>query len=302
MKPYRFLIPVVLAVFLCLPLYAAEDMTSGAHSDSAHTDMSKPAQTDGAHMDHNSDTKMEGMDHEHKDPTKAELAKIGVDEQLGKQVALDAVFKNSKGETVSLKDLINKPTIIAPVYFGCPNVCNFLQAKLADIIPQVTLKPGQDYQVISLSFDDRDTPEVAAEKKVNYMKAADGKVPDDAWVFLTGDQENIKKFTESIGFKFLKRGMDFAHPVTVVAVSPSGKIVRYLYGTDILPFELTMAAVEAAKEHTGLTVKKLVSLCFSYDPQGKKYVFNIMRVSGAVVLAVLLIFAGFLFFGGKKRK
>jgi protein SCO1/2 len=201
-----------------------------------------------------------------------------------------------------LGELVDKPTIFAPVYFNCPNVCNFLQSSLADVIPQIKLKPGVDFQVVSLSFDEFDTPEIAAKKKLNYMKAAEGKLPEDTWIFLTGSKENIKAFTDSIGYRFLRKDKDFVHPVVVVAVSPKGKIVRYLYGTSILPFELTMAAVEAAKEQTGLSVKRFVSYCFSYDPQGKKYVFNVMKVSGTVVLAVLFIFAAFLFFGGKKRK
>ncbi|XOB64144.1 SCO family protein [Deferribacteres bacterium DY0037] len=265
------------------------------------------SQTEMPDMDHQNhkmtdSEDMDMKDHVHKEPTKEEQINIGVTEKLGKQVALDAVFTDSEGNTIRLADIVNKPTIFAPVYYSCPNVCNFLQESLADVVPQVKLKPGEDFQVISVSFDENDTPETAKNKKINYMKAADGQIPADSWYFLSGDRENILKFTDSVGFKFLRRGVDFAHPVAIMAVSPTGKIVRYLYGTDILPFELTMATVEASKEQTGLSVKKLVSYCFSYDPQGKKYVFNVMRVSGFVVLTVLFIFAGFLFFGGKKRK
>lgn len=274
------------------------------HSDMKHDEHSGHDMDE--HADHNMDEHaghdMEGMDHVHKEPTKEELAKIGVQEKLGGHIALDAEFRTSDGKTVKLSDIVNKPTIFAPVYFSCPNVCNFLQSSLADVVPQIKLIPGKDFQVVSLSFDENDTPETAASKKTNYMKASDGKIPEDAWIFLTGDRENILKFTNSVGFGFLRRGVDFAHPVAVMAVSPTGKIVRYLYGTDILPFEMTMAAVEASKEQTGLSVKKLVSFCFSYDPQGKKYVFNVMRVSGIVIISFIIIFAGFLFFYGKKRK
>jgi protein SCO1/2 len=242
------------------------------------------------------------MEHVHQEPTPQEQKAIGVTEHLGEYIALDAVFTTSDGKTVTLRDIVDKPTIFAPVYYSCPNVCNFLQTSLAAVVPEIKLSAGKDFQVVSVSFDEYDTPQTASAKKVNYMKAADDKIPPDAWLFLSGDRENILKFTESVGFGFLRRGKDFAHPVAVMAVSPTGKIVRYLYGTDILPFELTLAAVEASKEQTGLSVKKLVAYCFNYDPQGKKYVFNVMKVSGFVVLSVLLIFAGFLFFGGKKRK
>lgn len=287
-----------MAVLLCLPVGADEMPMKNGHQTQSAEDM---------HSEH-SDSGMSGSDkmhddgHVHKEPTAAEQAKIGVTEKLGEYVNMDAVFTDSKGNTVKIGDLIDKPTIIAPVYYNCPNVCNFLQTSLADVIPQIKLDPGKDFQVLSVSFDETDTPEIAASKKKNYMKAADGKIPDESWLFLSGDLENIDSLMDSVGFAYLRRGEDFAHPVAVIAVSPTGKIVRYLYGTDVLPFELTLAAVEAAKEQTGLSVKKLVSYCFSYDPQGKKYVFNVMRVSGFVVLSVLVIFAGFLFFGGRKRK
>lgn len=330
-----FLLTIILAISLHTAVFAADEMNHDMHSDhkemkddhsnhdmddhsdhSGHDHMDKEDMDHSGHdmddhsdhgdmkhddMDH-SDHDMNDKDHVHKEPTKEEEAKIGVTEKLGEQVALDTVFKNSKGETVTIDQIVNKPTIFAPVYYGCPNVCNFLQTSLADVVPQIKLDAGEDFQVVSVSFDEYDTPEMAAKKKVNYMKAADGKVPEDAWIFLSGDKENIDKLMDSLGFKYLRRGVDFAHPVAVMAVSPTGKIVRYLYGTEMLPFELTMAAIEASKEQTGLSVKKLVSYCFNYDPQGKKYVFNIMKVSGFVVLSVLFIFAGFLFFGGKKKR
>jgi protein SCO1/2 len=240
-------------------------------------------------------------EHVHKEPAPDTAGDIGVTEHLGEQAELDLEFTDSDGRTVTLRELVDKPTIFAPVYFNCPNVCNFLQSSLASIIPDIKQEAGRQYQVISLSFDENDTPEIAAGKKRNYMKAADGKIPPDGWIFLTGSRENIKAFTDSIGFRFKRADGDFAHAVTVVAVSHSGKIIRYLYGTKILPFELTMAVVEAENDKPGLSVKKLVSFCFNYDPQGKKYVFDVMKVSGLVILLTLTGFAAFLFFGGKKK-
>lgn len=301
-----FLAVLLLTILLYLPAYAMNETEHTGHGDKAEMsdhgshDMVKAEEMD-EHADHE-DMDMDSPEHVHKEATVEEQTKIGVTEKLGEYIDLDAEFKTSTGETIKLSDIVDKPTIFAPVYYDCPNVCNFLQTSLADVVPQVKLTLGKDFQVVSISFDENDTPEIAAKKKVNYMKAADGKIPPETWLFLSGDRENILKFTESVGFRFLRRGKDFAHPVAVMAVSPTGKIVRYLYGTDILPFELTMAAVEAGKEQTGLSVKKLVAYCFNYDPEGKKYVFNVMKVSGFVVLTVLFIFAGFLFFGGKKRK
>lgn len=294
---------ILFAMLLIVPLSAV----LAADEHSGHDMHKSPMAMEEGHDNHQGH---EGMDisggemtgHVHKEPSAQELAKIGVIEHLGEQVALDAQFMTADAKRLTLREIVDKPTIFAPVYYSCPNVCNFLQSRLAEIIPEIKLKAGQDFQVVSVSFDENDNPQTAARKKKDYMKAADGKIPADSWLFLSGDRDNILKFTESVGFRYLRRGKDFAHPVAVMAVSPSGKIVRYLYGTEILPFELTMAAVEASKEQTGLSVKKLVSYCFSYDPQGKKYVFNIMRVSGIAVLTVLAAFAAFLFLGGKKRK
>jgi len=242
--------------------------------------------------------------HVHKHPSADETKKmdIGIVEHLGQQVALDAVFTDENGKKLTIKEILDKPVIFAPVYYSCPNVCNFLQSRLARILPEIKLKHGVEYKVVSVSFDEFDTPEIAAKKKKNYFKAMDNKYPENGWRFLTGDKENIKKFMDSIGFKFARKGKDFVHAVTVVAVSPSGKIARYLYGTDVLPFEFTLAVTEASQEKTGLSVKKLVKFCFSYDPQGKKYVFNILRVTAVAVIGFIIIFSLFLAFGGKKKQ
>jgi len=303
MKTKLFLLVLVVFIPLAVTVYAQgqDDHSGHEHShEVAHEDHSDHAH-DKSHDDHTDHSGHDEEEHVHKEPTKEEMEKIGVDEKLGEIISLNAEFATSDGKIVTLKEIVDKPTIFAPVYFGCPNVCNFLQSSLANVAPEIKLEAGKDFQIVSISFDEYDTPAISSSKKVNYMKAA-GDFPPEAWIFLNGDKKNIDKFTDSIGYNFFRRGKDFAHPVAVAVVSPSGKIARYLYGTKILPFELTMAVVEASKEQTGLSVRKLVSYCFSYDPQGKKYVFNVMRVSGFVVLSVLIIFARFLFFGGKRRK
>ncbi|MGE4319442.1 MAG: SCO family protein [Deferribacterales bacterium] len=268
----------------------AEEPVNHEHMDHGHMDHEDMADDDAP------------MEHVHKEATAEEKANIGVTEHLGENIPLDVTFTDSDGKTVTLKEIITKPTLIAPVYYSCPNVCNFLQSRLADIVPQMKMTAGKQFNLISVSFDENDTPQIAAAKKTNYLKAADGRIPPEGWYFLTGDKENIDRLMDALGFRFMRRGKDFAHPVAVMSVTPDGKIVRYLYGTDILSFEMTMAVVEAEKGTPGLSVKKLVAYCFSYDPQGKKYVFNTVRVSGFVVLFVIILFAAFLFFGGKKKK
>jgi len=143
------------------------------------------------------------------------------------------------------------------------------KVQLPILSPQLNLIPGKDYQILSVSFDERDTIQVAKEKKANYMMALNNSFPPEYWRFLTGDQNNIKKIMDAIGFKFRREGNDFIHGVVVVVVSPDGKIIRYIYGTRILPFDITMAITEAQKGLPGLSVKRVLNYCFSYDPVGK---------------------------------
>jgi protein SCO1/2 len=235
--------------------------------------------------------------------TAATKADIALEEKLGQYIPADAVFTDDTGKKVHLKDLIDKPTIIAPVYLGCMHECPMLLSGLARALGSMELvKPGKDFQVITLSFDDKDTPAIAREKKVNYIKAIGKPFPADAWKFLTGDETNIKKFTDSIGFKFQRDGDEFSHPVTLVVVAPGGKIVRYLEGISFLPFEVTMALTEAAEGRVGSPARKALMYCFSYDPLKKSYVFNILKVTGTVMVLFVGSFFAYLMVSSKKKR
>ncbi|MGK2907132.1 MAG: SCO family protein [Desulfuromonadales bacterium] len=226
----------------------------------------------------------------------------GLDEKLGARIPLDLAFRDEQGNPVTLAELVSKPTILAPVYYRCPNVCHFLQGDLARVLPGIKLKAGEDYQVISFSFDETESPELALRTRDTYYTAMKNQYPDKAWRFLTGDLESIRKLTDAAGFHFQRVGTEFLHPVVFFVVSPEGIIVRYLHGTHIVPKDLTLALYEAKSGHVGTTIRKMVQYCFSFDPKQKTYVFNLLRVSATVILATLAIFAGFLIFGGKKSK
>jgi protein SCO1/2 len=235
--------------------------------------------------------------------TGASKADIALDEKLGQYVPADAVFTDDTGKEVHLKELIDKPTIIAPVYLGCMHECPMLLNGLAQALGSMELvKPGKDYNVIALSFDDKDTPAIARDKKVNYIKAIGKPFPADAWKFLTGDEANIKKFTDSIGFKFQRDGDEFSHPVTLVVIAPDGKIIRYLEGISFLPFEVTMALTEAASGKVGSPARKALMYCFSYDPLKKSYVFNILKVTGTVMVLFVSFFFAYLMITTKKKR
>jgi len=178
-------------------------------------------------------------------------------------------------------------------------------SSLANVLPQVKLTPDKDYRILMVSFDELDTPKVAAAKKRNFLHAihtTDPSFPADAWMFLPGDKKNIDLLMNEIGFHFSRVGKDFVHPVILVAVSPEGKITRYLYGTRVLPFDVAMALTEGDTNAPLFSVQRFAQLCFSYDPKGKKYVFDTMKVAGGLILLLVIAFALVLIFGGKKRK
>jgi protein SCO1/2 len=235
------------------------------------------------------------------DSPKPVVAGVGVDERLGSFIPGDIVLRDENGQSVNLKDLITLPTLLVPVYYTCPNDCNLLLGSLSQILPQVALTPGRDFQVLTVSFDASDTPEIALRRKNDFATALSARFPMQYWKFLSGDEAAIRTFTEAIGFHFVRDGKTFLHPVILVSVSPSGKIARYLYGPAPLPFDLTMAATEAAGETVGLSIKRAVAFCYSYDPAGRRYVFDLMKIAGISVLAGLGIFLLFVVFGGKKR-
>jgi protein SCO1/2 len=225
---------------------------------------------------------------------------LGVEEHLGARIPLDVAFRDETGKTVALRDLITAPTVIAPVYYHCPNVCSFLQGALARALTQVKLKPGKDFRVLSVSFDETETPEEAHRSKAIYMEAMGGKFPEEDWHFLTGDSANIHRLLDAAGYRFERQDEDFIHPVVMFVVGTDGEIVRYLHGTSVLPMDLTLALVEASEGRIGPTIRRVAQFCFSYDPAAKRYVFNIFRVSATVVLLTAGGFLAFLIFKGRK--
>jgi protein SCO1/2 len=227
--------------------------------------------------------------------------KIGIDEKLGQIVPLDLTFNDENGNRVSLRQIIHTPIILALVYYHCPNVCSLLLQNLADVLNRLPAEPDKEYRVISISFDEKEKADLALQRKKTYLKMIEKPFPEDAWRFLTGNKESIHKLADAVGFHFKRVGEDFEHPVVLIIVSPDGKIIRYMYGTDLLPFDLKMALIEASQGRIGPAISKIARFCFSYDPKGKKLVFNLLKVTGTVTLVFALSFIVFLLFKGKRQ-
>jgi len=228
---------------------------------------------------------------------------VGIDEQLGKFIPLDLTFKNSKGETVKLADLLTKPTVLSLVYFHCPTVCKPLLGGKVDVLDRIDPVPGKDYRALTISFNERETPENAKTIKDHFIKRFSSKIfPENSWHFLTGDIESIKKITDAVGFHFKRDGEDFLHPTALIMLSPKGKITRYFNGISYLPFDVKLGLIEASEGKIGPTISKILLYCFRYDPEGKRYVFNILKVTATVTIFFGLIFVAWLVISTRRRR
>jgi len=226
---------------------------------------------------------------------------VGVVEHLGNTLPLDLKFTNDKSEPVTLRQLINKPTILSFVYFDCPGLCSPLLEGVGDVIRKTDMDLGKDYQVITISFNYRDTPQKAKEKKNRFVERY-SKGHEKGWIFLTTDSVTIYKITHATGFITKAVGLDFVHPSAIIAVSPQGKITRYLYGITFQPIDFKMALIEANKEQPRPSIQKVLMMCYSYDPQGQRYTLDVLKVTGILILFFIVVFIIVYLIKPKKKK
>ena len=225
---------------------------------------------------------------------------VGVNERLGKYIPLNLKFARETGDTVTLSQLINKPTIIMFVYFDCTELCIPLMHGVSDVIRKTDLRLGKDYQVITISLDPKDTPEKARRSKALFTKSFTQE-QYNAWTFLTTDSATVFKMIHSVGYNIKAVGMEFIHPAAIVVVSPKGMVTRYLYGLTFLPFDVKMAVAEASKGIARPTIQKLLLLCFSYDPSGKRYALEVTKLSGIIIGFLILSFLTVLIFKRRRK-
>lgn len=214
---------------------------------------------------------------------------VGIYEHLGDQIPLDLKFMNEKSESVTLEQLINKPTILSFVYFDCPGLCSPLLEGVGTVIQKTDLVLGKDYQVITISFNFRDTPEKAKVKKDRFVERY-SKGMGDGWIFLTTDSATIFKITNATGFKTKAVGLDFVHPSAIIAVSPTGHITRYLYGLSFLPIDFKMAITEAGKEQPRTSIQKIMAVCYTYDPENRRFALDVTKITGSLIIFFILVF------------
>lgn len=230
------------------------------------------------------------------------LKNIGIDQRLDNQLPLGATFKDEAGQTVKLGDYFNKrPVFISLVYYKCPMLCNQVLNGLVAGLRGQNLSVGKDFDVVTISFDPRETPVDAAEKKkivLNDLRRADDPIAAAGWHFLTGDKTQIDLVTDAVGFHYAfdEKTNQFAHASGVMVATPAGKLSRYFYGIDYEPRDLKFALVESSEGRIGTAVDKIILYCYHYDPTTGKYGFVIMsamRVGGIItvlgVIALIMI-------------
>lgn len=227
---------------------------------------------------------------------------IGIVEHLDEFLPKDIYITNENNQRVCLTDLIDKPTVINWVYYRCPGICSPLMEGLAKVMDESDMIPGVDYQVLTISFDPRETIDLGVRKKANYLKLVNKKDQiAGGWHFFVADSANIAKGTNATGFKYKKSGNDFTHAASICMVSPKGKITRYLNGTSFLPFDFKMAVIESSKGMSSPTINKIMQYCFSYDPVGQAYVLNVTKISGTLILFFAVVFFLILIFKPKRK-
>ena len=221
-----------------------------------------------------------------------DAGKVGVEEKLGTVLPLDELkFYDEDGQLIALSALFDRPVVLTLVYYRCPGICTPVLQEVAWVADNCDLVPGQDYRMVTVSFDPEETFELANPKRANMIAEIRSKdVPEDAWRFLTGDAGNINAITGMTGFYYIpdKNEVDYIHAATVVFLSKEGKVVRYLHGTAFNPVDFKMAILDAAQGRERSVVQKISKFCYSYDPEGQAYVLQVNRI----ILGVTVLFVG----------
>lgn len=225
---------------------------------------------------------------------------VGFDEKQGQYADLDVKLVNEAGDTVLLRDVINKPTILNLVYYNCPGTCSPLMWGVSKFIDGVDLQLGKDYEVITVSFDPTENIKLGINKKESYLSTMKKKEDAKNWLFFVSDSINIAKLTSSVGFNYKKVNDQFVHPTGLIAIAADGKIVRYLRGIEFLPFDIKITLIEAAKGKIGPSINRLLAVCYGYDSKGNQFVFNVTRVSAIVISFFIILIFLVLAFSRKK--
>jgi protein SCO1/2 len=222
------------------------------------------------------------------------LREVGFDQNLGGRIPLDLPFKDETGRDVRLGDYFGeRPVVLSLVYYRCPMLCTISLNGLARALKVLSFVPGQEFEVLTVSFDPSETPELAAAKKKTYMVQYERAEGARGWHFLTGDKAAIAALTKAVGFRYAwdEATKQFAHPAGILVISPDGTITRYLFGVEYSPKDLRLALVDSAEGRIGNPVDQVLLYCYQYDPSTGRYsasIMNIVRLGGLLTVVGMI--------------
>jgi protein SCO1/2 len=232
---------------------------------------------------------------------------VGFEQRLNAQVPLDAEFKDEQGQTVRLGDcLLGKPAVLVLAYYRCPMLCTEVLNGLVRAMLDMSFDVGKEYSVITVSFDPRETPELAAAKKKTYLERYGRAGAEDAWHFLTGQEGAIKRLTESVGFRYSydPQHDQYAHASGIMVLTPDGKVSRYFFDVRYSARDLRLGLIEASEHRIGTPVDSVLLYCFHYDPVEGRYgavIMNILRLGGALTVFGIGMFLAILWRQERRR-
>jgi protein SCO1/2 len=233
---------------------------------------------------------------------------VGLDQHLNEQLPLDLEFTDEHGKRVKLGQYFNnnKPVIINCVYFRCPMLCTQVMNGLLKSAQGMSLRIGEDYDIISVSIDPRETPEMAAAKKETYVRNYRRVGSEDGWHFLTGDEASIAALTKAVGFRYRydPESDQYAHASGIAIATPDGRLARYYYGIDYHPRDVRLGLVESAQHRIGNPVDQVLLMCFHYDPKTGRYglmIDNVIRLAGVGFVVLLATYLVRMYFLERRR-
>jgi protein SCO1/2 len=224
------------------------------------------------------------------------LREVGFDQHLGETLPLDLAFRDETGRAVRLGDYFGKrPVVLSLVYYECPMLCTLTLNGLVSALGVLPWTPGQEFELVTVSFDPRETPAQATAKKKAYLGRYHKPEAAAGWHFLTGDEAALRALTKAVGFRYAWDGasQQFAHPAGLVVATPDGRLARYLFGVEYAPKDLRLALLEASEGKVGSPVDQLLLFCYQYDPATGRYGAALMRVLRAGGVLTLLALGGF---------
>ncbi len=226
------------------------------------------------------------------------LREVRFDQRLNEQVPLDLVFQDETGKTVRLGDYFgSKPVILVLAYYRCPQLCTRVLNGLVQALMDISFDVGKEFTVLTVSFDPREKPDLAAAKKKTYLERYGRAGAEQGWHFLTGDEEPIKRLTDAVGFHYTydAKHDQFAHASGIMILTPAGKISRYFYDISYSPRDLRLGLVEASANQIASPTDQILLFCFHYDPIEGKYgpaIINFIRLGGVLTVLSLGTFIG----------